>query len=385
MRAVWLVTMLTLPAAAACGGSSKKAASGPGGSGGDGKGSGSVIYEDQKGGYGAGDVTADDGGTPPQDVEPVVDQPPPGDGAGKRPEAPRPEPLKPPGNDLTPGQKAAKVEAALKKGMGNLKGGNLDGAINEAKIALDADETAVEAMLLLAHAYYLKGGYDDKAEAILEIARKNPEGANKAILWMLLGLIYDRTPDGVREDLALSAYEKACDLKDDYVAAWTNRGAIYLERKRFADAVRAYEKVVSIQAQTPRGHTNLGSAYRGRSADFPSDPAQRDAFLQKAETELKTAMTQQPGYAPAYFNLGLLYLDADPYPGLGEDAGKLKRLTLAMKYLNEHRLKAGPKADPRVDEYVAVAQKQYDKEQKKQDLKRKREAEKKKEAAEKPQ
>jgi len=271
--------------------------------------------------------------------------------------------------DLPPQQKAARVRDHLAAAESAVRGNQPDGAIREAQKALEVDETNADAMIVLGHAYYLKA-WDDKAEAILQIAKKQPEGERSARLHMLLGLIYDRAPNDEREDDALLNYEKAAQLKADYLQAHMNRGAIYLERKRYADAVVAFEEAIDIQRQNPKAHVNLGSAYRGRAADFPKDPTQRDLFLRKAENSFKAAMAQNTTFAPAYFNLGLLYLDAEPFPGLET----LPRYQLAMRYLNEYKRLMGPtlKVGDPVDEYLAFAQKEHDKEVKRQEKKKKK-------------
>src|SRR5262249_32328627 len=162
---------------------------------------------------------------------------------------------------------------------------------------------------------------------VLTIAQKQKAGQAHPVLWMLLGLVYDRTN---REDQALAAYEKATQIKADYLAALINKGSIYLKRKRYADAIPVFEQVVQIDDSTARAHTSLGAASRGRSADVTG--AQRDQLLRRAEAELKLALSKDGNYAPAYYDLGILYLDADPFPGLET----LARLQLAQKNLSQY-------------------------------------------------
>jgi tetratricopeptide (TPR) repeat protein len=286
------------------------------------------------------------------------------------PPAPEPPPSgpaiagpKPPTLDLPPDKRAAMVQEQLRKAEQALKARDADGAVRAARAALDADESNIPAMIRLAHGYYLKG-YDDKVEAVLTIAKRQREGDQSPILWMLLGLTYDREN---REDDALAAYEKATSLRPDYIAALHNKGTIHLKRKRYADAVGVFERLVSLQSQSPRAHTYLGAAYRGRSAD---DPQNRDALLRKSEQELKLAQTINPAYAPAFFNLGILYLDADPFPGLDG----LPRMQNAQKYLAEYKQKAGPGGVAIVDDYLAAAQKGIEREQKALERKKKKDA-----------
>lgn len=415
-----LVAVATGAAGMACGGGTKKGPSGPGsagagaGAGGGGAGAagerseGSVVYQDMPGGFAPADTV---GGVPPGDGASIPDRSG-GDGAGGAStdstgaagtkagagvdggggrgadgaggaatgggdgvgSAASAE-IRPPGSDLPPERRDQLVTQHLVRAGQAIRAHQPDTVIREARAALDLDETNVEAMLVLAHGYYLKS-YDDKAEAILQIAKKHPAGERHPVLWMLLGLVADR---GGREDDAIVAYEKASTLKDDYVAAWINRGAIYLERKRYADAVAAFEKVVAIQPRSARAYAMLGAAYRGRSADLVNDPEGRDALLRKAEHALKTAMAIEPGYAPAYFNLGILYLDADPFPGLET----LPRLQAAIRYLNEYKRMAGAqvKAGDPVEQHLEAAQKAYDREVKRQEKAKKRKEKDQQEAA----
>jgi len=325
----------------------------------EGKGSSaSVTYEDKGQLYtGAADEPMPLG---PEPKDPTPAAPPP---AEKPPDPEHPTPVT---QDLPREKRDQLVRAELRRGVVALKAKDADGLIRAARAALDIDETNVEAMVMLAHGNYLKG-YDDKAEAVLNLARKQRAGDAHPLLWMLLGLVYDRTD---REDQALAAYERATQLKPDYLAALTNRGAIYLERKRYADAITVFEQVVQLHGQSARAHTHLGAAYRGRSAEVAQEKVQRDQLLKRAEKELRTAMEKEPNYAPAYFNLGILYLDADPFPGMEP----LARLQQAQKYLADYKRHAGPNGVPQADDYLAAAQKGIEREQKLLERKKQKEA-----------
>ena len=327
-----------------------------------------------------------DGGVAPQDVEPVlgpglggpVASPPasaPDAGPAVAAAPAKPE-IKPPGQDLPIDKRDAMVADHLMRGDQALAGRDADTAIREARAALDLDESNVPAMVILGHGYYLKA-YDDKAEAVLNIARSRPGGEQNPKLWMLLGLIFDRAPLGVRENEALAAYETAAALKPDYVAAQTNRGAIYLKRKRYADAVTVYEAVVNMDGRSARAHCALGSAYRGLSGD-PGQP--RDDLLGKAENQYRLAMAADSNYFQSYYNMGLLYLDADPFPGLDTEA----RLKNAVRFLQNYQSLVGPSSADTVDKPLAAAEKALKKEQDRLERKRKKDAEDAKKAAETP-
>ena len=75
---------------------------------------------------------------------------------------PRRPPIKPPGLDLTPAQKAAKIKGNLQKARAAMRKNPPDAetGIAEATAALAVHETNLEAMLYLAHGNYAKKYYD---------------------------------------------------------------------------------------------------------------------------------------------------------------------------------------------------------------------------------
>ena len=358
LSAVLALAVLGL-GAVACGGG-KKDAQDPG----DVNKDGSLISQKNPEGPFAGAAKPGETGT---------DKPTDGGQTGEpsEPEPPKKEPPKPPGQDLPPEERDRIIKSRLTIGNEAARKGDADGMIREAMGILDVEETNSDAMILLAHGYYAKGNLD-KAEAVLNEALKQESSRGKGKLWMLFGLIYDRTE---REDAALVAYTKATDSNPNYAAAWTNRGVIMQKRKVFAGdggSVTCFEKALSLigRNKSAKAHAHLGSAYRGLSTD---QQGQREELLRRAEGELKAAVTVDPAYAPAYFNLGLLYFDADPYPGMD----KLQRLSMAMRYLKEYQRVLGPayKAGDKVEEYLTTAQKAYEQEEKA--IKRKKEKEEK--------
>ncbi len=369
---LWALVALVLALAPACGKDKKEATTPAGKAGAGGK---------TAGGGGGGGGTDGDGGGPIDATggEGGVDE---GSASGQ-------PAIRPPGVDLTPEQQKQQVDLHLKRGRAAIAGNSRDAnlAATEAQLALQADETSVDAMVLLAHANYIKG-YSDQAEDILDKAFKRGGQTHKQAHFVM-GIIYDRT---ARPDKALAAYEKAVQIDPSYTSALMNLGVHYLRNKRWADALSIYERLTGeLKYQSPAVWTNLGSAYRGRSADFNSnDVTKRNELLAKAESSYKRAVSARKDYANAYFNLGLLYLDADPYPEGKGDMDRLKRLQRAKTYFDEYRRQ--PSANMKLaDDQVAVVQKLIDKEQLQRQKAADREAKKKakeaadvKKAAEKP-
>ena len=275
---------------------------------------------------------------------------------------------RPPGADLAPEERTRVIQTNLQQSKQGLARNDADNAVNAALKVLDVDETNVDAMLLLAEGYYRKG-FNDKAEYILTLAKRQRDAENNPRLWMLMGLVVDRDED--REGDALENYEKASELDQSYLAPLVNKGAIYLSRRRYDDAVTAFERAAQLQGNSVITRTNLGSAYRGKASLTTSDPTRRDELLRKAEREYKSAMSLDASYAPAYFNLGLLYLDAEPFPGMEEIA----RLETAQRYFNEYKRVAGSalrRGDP-IDDYMAAATSAIERQRKREEARLKRE------------
>lgn len=215
-----------------------------------------------------------------------------------------------------------------------------DQAIAEARAALAVDPTNIDAVAMLAHAYHAKRFYDT-AEVLLDITFKEHKKAKTApSIYYVYGLIYQDTE---RPEQAIVAYEKAIELDPNYVSASINLGVHYLRNKRFAEAIKIYERVTGqLGVASAVTWNNLGTAYRGHSEDYPADSKRRNELLRQAEETYKRALSTDSKYANSYYNLGLLYLDADPFPGSdGVPLETLKRLERAKTYFDEYAAMGG--------------------------------------------
>ncbi|MCE9577100.1 MAG: hypothetical protein K8W52_28390 [Deltaproteobacteria bacterium] len=255
-----------------------------------------------------------------------------GGGGSAIDEGPRP-PITPPNLDPSPEQARAAVNQHLNAGRLALRGKTPDPdlALREAQAALAVDATSVDAVVVMAHAYYQKRLYDT-AEVLLDMLFKDREVARKnAGVYYVYGLIYDKTN---QDQKAFVAYQKAVELDSDYTSALVNLGIHQLANKQYADAVRTYEKVGQLGLSDAPTLNALGSAYRGRASDYDPGSSERDGWLLKAEAAYKRAQMADGTYGQAYYNLGLLYLDADPFPG---PLDTLVRLNRAKTYFEQYK------------------------------------------------
>jgi tetratricopeptide (TPR) repeat protein len=264
----------------------------------------------------------------------------PGAGSAPRPPAPAaasappPEPaVVPPNLDVDPAQAKAQVDQYLAMARTALSGPapDAEGALKHARAALAIDAASVDAAAMVAFAYYHKKLYDT-AELVLDDLFKREAAKRSASVYYVYGLVYDQTG---RLEQAVKAYRTALELNPSHASALVNLGVHQLRNSQYQEAQQTFERLTQqfqrIDAVTL---TSLGSAYRGRSAEFPPGAPDRDAFVLKAEREYKRAEAQNPSYGPVYYNLGLLYLDTDPYPGI---ADPVQRLQIAKSYFDRYK------------------------------------------------
>ena len=289
----------------------------PDGSDGGGSGSGSGGDTGTRTGTGTGTGDGEDGGD---------------DGEAKAPE------IKPPNFDISPDQARSEVERRLAAAKNYLaaKPPDSDGAIREARAALAADGTNIDAIVVIAHANYHKRLYDT-AEVILDDLYKHRSSSQQnPYLYYVYGLVYDAIGEDAK---AFVAYRKATELDANYAAALINLGVHQLANKQYDDARGTYERLTQQLARNDAPTWNgLGSAYRGKSADYEATSPERITWLLKAEDAFKKAQGADRNYGAAYYNLGLLYLDADPFPDpSGQPIDTLVRLNKARTYFDEYK------------------------------------------------
>jgi tetratricopeptide (TPR) repeat protein len=238
-----------------------------------------------------------------------------------------------PNYDPDPGQARSQVEQHLQVARAALSTPTPDGdtALREAKLALDIDAANVDAAAMVAFAYYHKRLYDT-AELVLDDLFKRDAAKRNANVYYVYGLIYDHTN---RPDQAVLSFKKAIEINPNHASALVNLGVHQLQNTQYAEALQTFERLVNQFSRNDAVTlTSLGSAYRGHAADYPATSPDHDDNVRRAETAYKRALQANSGYGPAYYNLGLLYLDNDPFPGLPDT---LLRLNTAKGYFDQYK------------------------------------------------
>jgi tetratricopeptide (TPR) repeat protein len=206
-----------------------------------------------------------------------------------------------------------------------------DTALREARLALDIDAANVDAAAMVAFAYYHKKLYDT-AELVLDDLFKRDAAKQNANVYYVYGLVYDHTN---RPEQAVLSFKKTIELNPNHASALVNLGVHQLQNTQYAEALATFERLVGQFGRTDVVTlTSLGSAYRGHAADYPATSPEHDDNVRRAEAAYKRALQVSNSYGPAYYNLGLLYLDNDPFPGLPDT---LLRLNTSKSYFDQYK------------------------------------------------
>lgn len=321
--------LLLCAAIAACGGGNKKGTTTPTGGGGGGAGGGDpqsmTDTGDPGGGPADGGGSIDGGGTDTGGGD---------TGGGTDPTAEAPVVF--PNLDPDPAQAKAQVDqqlAVAKQALSRTPP-DADGALAAAKQALAIDASSVDAAAYVAFAYYHKKQYDT-SELVLDELFKRATAKQNANVYYVYGLIYDHTN---RPEQAVLAYRKAVDINPAFTSALVNLGVHQLRNKQYGEAQTTFERLTKQMGRNDAiTLTSLASAYRGRAAEYPVGASERTQFILAAEAFYKRALSANPNYGPAYYNLALLYLDADPFPSGGGTLDTLQRLNAAKGYLDQYK------------------------------------------------
>ena len=139
-----------------------------------------------------------------------------------------------------------------------------------------------------------KSGNLSEAEGLCrQLINKNPK---IAFLYNLLGLILASKK---KFDDAIKYYEKGISIDPKFAMIYNNLGLIYFNNKSSANIKKAesyYKKSISLDDNIAVPHNNLGTLYNSRSK------------YKEAEISYKKAISIDPKFFFAHFNLGTLFI-----------------------------------------------------------------------------
>jgi len=225
-----------------------------------------------------------------------------------------------------------------------VQSGKLEEAAAEAKAVLKEDERNVRAMQVLAQVFSRQAKWE-LARMVLERARvidpKDPLTHNA------LGMVQLQFKT-IPRSVAQESFATAVRLKPDFVEALSNQGAMLIEVDDFTTAISLLERAVALAPDYAEARMNLANAYRGNGQ------------AEKALAQYQKVQSLLPKNPDAWFNLGILYLDAEV-----PNVDTLVRYETALQHFAAYA-QAGGK-DERADLYVKDAKKALEKEKRRRE------------------
>ncbi len=143
-------------------------------------------------------------------------------------------------------------------GVGFLKQGKLDEAIDAFYDAIDTSGRMFEAYVNLGYIFFKKGDLERVAECNKRAVEIEPRYARG---YANLGFAYLQMS---RTREAIEALKKAIELNPDIAQAWCNLANAYLQEGALENAVETGEKLVEMAPDFALGHNNLAFAYYSR-------------------------------------------------------------------------------------------------------------------------
>ncbi|TAK04253.1 hypothetical protein EPO34_03870 [Patescibacteria group bacterium] len=140
---------------------------------------------------------------------------------------------------------------------------------------------------------------------------------------------------------AVNAGVRATELGPDNALNWLARGALYREfipliGNAGEHAVEAYQRAIALEPLDPENRTELGKAFltlaeNNRALTAAEDKAVADealakvaGYLKQAEEQFDKAIALKADYAPAHYQLGLIY---ERQGKIGEAVGKMESVS----------------------------------------------------------
>ena len=244
---------------------------------------------------------------------------------------------------------------------------NYQGAVIQAKAALNKNERYAPAMLVMAKAYF-KLGKNEWVKTLGDMMKN--AGASEAERSEIYQMLAFMEVEKKNTPGAIKLFRKATEARPDNAIFWNNLGTQYLLVKNYREAVPTLEKAVQLQSTFTKAHLNLGSAYRGMKR------------YDQALAEYQQALRLFPRYADAVFNMGILYLDAEKMPNMDTIA----KLNAAIQNLEKYKKMltgAGQPVPPETDAYIEEAREKIKKEEKRIERRKKQEERERQRAAKK--
>ncbi len=239
-------------------------------------------------------------------------------------------------------------------------------AVTNARGALKIHEQNVDAMMILAEVFYREGKYElvvSVTTTALAVDEKVRTPKDTSAVYNLQGFALASLG---KDQMATQAFKKAAEADDQNAAAWNNLGTRYLRAGDVNTAASCFSYAIELEPSFAKAHLNHGAALRAQGK------------LDEAEKAIRKAMELRKNYPEAHFNLGVLYLDAAQI----REMTTSQRLSTAISELERYKQLAGgrsvteplatglgskkriaPVSVERADDYIRLARKGIEREE----------------------
>ena len=176
-----------------------------------------------------------------------------------------------------------------------LKSNDLINAVNAFKLAIKDNQTNPFFQNALGYALFSAGQYDEAEDHYLSAINLNPEPEWTATVCRAVALIYSDVKKN--NEKAIKMYQQSLALAPNCADTYASLGDIYFDDEDYDLALENYTKSLQL---------DRSDAYVFNK--FATTLWQKD-FTEEAIIAYKSAIDTNPDYAPAYNNLGVVYLD----------------------------------------------------------------------------
>lgn len=176
-----------------------------------------------------------------------------------------------------------------------LRADDIINAVNAFTMAVNEDNTNPYFHNALGFAYFKAGQYDEAEDHYLLAIGLNPDPEWTATVCSATALIYADIKN--RPDKAIQMYKQSISLDPNCADTYSSLGDLYFDEENYELAMENYTKSLSL---------NPNDAYIYNK--YATSLWQKD-MTEEAIIAYKTAIDKDDAYAPAYNNLGVVYLD----------------------------------------------------------------------------
>jgi tetratricopeptide (TPR) repeat protein len=208
-------------------------------------------------------------------------------------------------------------------------------AIDQSRDLLKQDEVNVSVMKNLARAYYYMG--KEKTAKFVFLRALELDKSDAEILYYLARIGHRANRN--REKI-LALYARVLEVRPDMPEVLNNVGLIFYETRNWELAEERFAAAVKASPKFKEARLNWANSLRG---------LQR---YDEADQVFEALLNEFPGYAPAYYNRGLMYWENE-FGSLGKQERFLRAAELLRQYKEARGSDLG--ANDPVDAYIKEA------------------------------